>query len=101
MTSPGAGDDAMEVEAVGDTADRRGDDAEAGVRMDCDDVGDEGGAPRVTVPEARMFAGRASVPADVKPAKKKQQSPSAKHPGGHQGGNYNQARSAAALRVTH
>ena len=33
----------------GDTADRRGDDAEAGARMDCDDVGGEGGVQWVTV----------------------------------------------------
>ena len=52
VTSTGAGDDAMEVEAVGDTADRRGDDAEAGVRMDCDDDIEEGGVPWVTVPKA-------------------------------------------------
>ena len=49
MTSTGAGDDAMEVEAVGDTADRRGDDAEAGARMDSNNVGEEGGVPWVTV----------------------------------------------------
>ena len=42
VTSAGAGDDAMEVEAVGDTADQHGDDAEAGARMDCDDDGEEG-----------------------------------------------------------
>ena len=52
MISTGAGDDAMEVEAVGDTAHRRGDDAEAGARMDCDDDGEEGGVPWVTVPWA-------------------------------------------------
>jgi len=50
VTSTSAGDDAMEVEEVGDTADRRGDDAEAGARMDCDDDGEEGGVPWVTVP---------------------------------------------------
>ena len=39
---------------MGDTADRRGDDAEAGARMDCDDVSDEGGRPWVTVPQATV-----------------------------------------------
>ena len=48
MMSTGAGDDTMEVEAVGDTADRRGDDAEAGARMDYNNVSDEGGVPWVT-----------------------------------------------------
>ena len=50
----GAGEDAMEVEAVGDTADRRGDAAEAGARMDSDDVGEEGGVPWVTVQWAAL-----------------------------------------------
>ena len=54
MTLTGAGADDMAVEAVGDTAVRRGDDAEAGARMDCDDVGAEGGAPRVTVPQVTV-----------------------------------------------
>ena len=71
VMSTGAGDNAMGVEAGGDTAHRHGNDTKAGAHMGCDDVGEEGGAPWVTVPGARMFAGRASVPADVKPAKKK------------------------------
>ena len=54
VPSTGAGDDAMEVEAEGDTADRRGDDAEAGARMGSDDVGEEGGVPWVTVPWAAL-----------------------------------------------
>jgi len=49
VTLTGARDDGMEVEVVGDTADRRGDDAEAGARMDCDNGGDESGVPWVTV----------------------------------------------------
>jgi len=52
VTSTGAGDDTMEVEALGDTADRHGDDADAGAHMDCDDDGEEGGVPWVTVPQA-------------------------------------------------
>merc|ERR1711865_658754 len=95
----GAGE-VVEIEAVGDTADRCGDDAEAGAHMDCDDVGDEGAAPRASVPEDGRLAGHGSVPADVKPNKKKRQSKSAKRPGGPQGGGYNKARSTAALRVT-
>jgi len=51
VTLTGASADAMEVEAVGDIADQRGDDAEAGARMDCDDVGDEGGVPWDSVTE--------------------------------------------------
>ena len=49
MTLTGACADAMEVEAVGDTADQRGDDPEAGAGMNYDDVGDEGGALWVKV----------------------------------------------------
>ena len=45
VTSTGAGDDAM-----GDTIDRQGDDADAGAHMDCDDDGEGGGEPWVTVP---------------------------------------------------
>ena len=52
--STDAGDNAMGVEAGGDTADQRGDDAEAGARMGSDDVGVEGGVPWVTVPWAAL-----------------------------------------------
>ena len=68
--------------------------------MDCDNVVDEDCEPWVKVPEARQFASRASVLADVKTTKKKRQSKSAKRPGGPQGGGYNKARSTAALHVT-
>ena len=54
LTSTGAGDDTMEAEAVGDTVDRRGDDADAGAHMDCDDDGEESGVPWVTVPWAAL-----------------------------------------------
>ena len=52
MTLTGAGADDMEVKKVGDTAVPRGNDAEAGARMDCDDEGTEGGVPWVTMPQA-------------------------------------------------
>ena len=85
---------------VDGAADRRGYDTEAGAHMDCDNVVDEDCEPWVKVPEARQFACRASVPADVKTPKKKRHSKSHKHPGGPQGGGYNRKRSAAALRTT-
>ena len=46
---------------MGDTAVQRGDVAEAGARMDCDDVGDEGGVPWATVPWAAL-KGKVAVP---------------------------------------
>ena len=49
VTLTGAGADDMEVEKVGDTAVQRGNDAEVGARMDCDEDGDEGSVPWVTV----------------------------------------------------
>jgi len=97
VTLTSAGDDGMEVEEVGDTADRRGEDAEAGARMDSDDVGGEGGVPWVTVRCEPMQSHGNIVAA---PGKKKRQSKSAKRPGGPQGGGYNKARSTAALHVT-
>ena len=47
--STGADDNAMGVEAGGDTAHQHGNDTEASAHMGCDDVGEEGGAPWVTV----------------------------------------------------
>ena len=65
VTLTGAGADDMEVETVGDTAVPRGNDAEAGARMDCDDVGDEGGAPWVTAQWAALNTDVAMVPCAV------------------------------------
>jgi len=65
VTSTGAGDDAMEVEAVGDTAEGHGDDAEAGARMDCDDDGEEGGVPWATVPWAALNYNSDSSPSQT------------------------------------
>ena len=48
--STDAGDNAMGVEAVGVTADRHGNDTEAGAHMGCDDVGEEGGVTEASPP---------------------------------------------------
>ena len=48
MTSTSAGDDTMEMEALGGTADQHGDDADAGAHMDGDDD-EESGVLWVTV----------------------------------------------------